>query len=126
MSSVRLQVSGWVGGMRRSLLGALGLLQGPAGRAHKEEEAGEVEEDEEVEIVKAVRTVISPAQSLAPSRKSLRRWRPLAWRPPPRCERRAAGPCSVRFQGLMDRHVPMEGYHGSVLWLAQYQHASAW
>ena len=33
MSSVRLQVSGWVGGVRRSLLGALGLLWGPAGRA---------------------------------------------------------------------------------------------
>ena len=116
MSSVRLQVSGWVGGVRRSLLGALGLLCGPAGRGHKEEEAVEEEEDREAEIVKDVRTAISPPQSVAPSGECRRRRRRrlLARRPLLCCRRRAAGPCSVRFESLTDRHIPMEGYQGFV------------
>ena len=113
MSSVRQQVSGWVVGMRRSLLGAPGLLCGPAGRAHKGEEAGEEEQDEEAERVQDLSPAVSPPQSSDPSGKSLRR-RLAARRPLPRCGRRAAGPCSVRFQSLTDRYVPMEGHHGSV------------
>lgn len=96
LSAAQLQVAGWVGGVRRSLQGALELVWGTA-----EEKPGEEEEEEEKEEEEEggdgggrFQRAMSPLRSFARrSRRSLRRF---SVRSRQTLQRRATESCSVR------------------------------
>lgn len=94
LSAAQLQVSGWMGSVRRSLQGALELMWGTT--EEKQEEDKEEEEEEETEDGGGGRfqRAISPLRSFARrSRRSLRRF---SNRSRQTMQRRASETCSVR------------------------------
>lgn len=94
LSAAQLQVTGWVGSMRRSLQGALELVWGPAEEKHEEEEGEQEEEEEGGDEAGRFQRAMSPLRSLARrSRRSLRRF---SARSRQTLQRRATENCSVR------------------------------
>ncbi|KAI3370315.1 hypothetical protein L3Q82_025086 [Scortum barcoo] len=75
LSAAQLQVAGWVGGVRRSLQGALELMWGTAEEKQEEEEEDKEEEDERGDGETRFQRAMSPLRSFARrSRRSLRRF----------------------------------------------------
>lgn len=96
LSAAQLQVAGWVGGVRRSLQGALELVWGAAEEKQQEEEEEDKEEEEEESRDGGGRfqRAMSPLRSFARrSRRSLRRF---SVRSRQSLQRRATETCSVR------------------------------
>lgn len=92
LSAAQLQVAGWVGGVRRSLQGALELVLGNAEEKPVEEE--EEEEEEGGDGGGRFQRTMSPLRGFARrSRRSLRRF---SVRSRQNLRRRAAEPCCVR------------------------------
>lgn len=95
LSAAQLQVSGWMGSVRRSLQGALELMWGTT--EEKQEEDKEEEEEEEIEDGGGggrFQRAMSPLRSFARrSRRSLRRF---SIRSRQTMQRRAGETCSVR------------------------------
>lgn len=94
LSAAQLQVAGWVGGVRRSLQGALELVWGTAEEKQEEEEEDKEEEDEGGDGEGRFQRAMSPLRSFARrSRRSLRRF---SVRSRQTLQRRANETCSVR------------------------------
>lgn len=97
LSAAQLHVAGWVGGVRRSLQGALELVWGAAEEKQQEEEEEEDKEEEEEESGDGggrFQRAMSPLRSFARrSRRSLRRF---SVRSRQSLQRRATETCSVR------------------------------
>lgn len=94
LSAAQLQVAGWVGSVRRSLQGALGLVWGPAEEKQQEEEEEDKEEEEEGgDGGGRFQRAMSPLRSFARrSRRSLRRF---SVRSRQTLQRRATETCSA-------------------------------